>query len=790
MRDLIAHIRQNPTGVVEQTVQEHCAQTAALCAGYAASIGAAHIGQLQGLFHDAGKMTTAFECYIKQESNCRRGEIDHAYPGAKYLWETAEKSGDADTIAAVRLIAHTILSHHGIHDWLDGDDEDYFDDRISKTECYAEVLSHMDELLSEQTISDLIDQAAREYQRLQTALKALAQQTNSVKSLKIRSLAFYMGMLERFLQSCLIDADRTDTADFMSNTSTEEHFDLPVLWDAMHDRMQTRCAAFARRSDPISVQRCSISERCAAFAQHSVKACRLIVPTGGGKTLSSLRFAIEYCRQHGKQRILYTAPFMSILEQNSDEIRAIAGDAYFTEHHSNLLAELETGEELHDYELRTEKWDSPVIATTMVQLLNTLFSGKSSAIRRMHRLADAVIIIDEVQSIPLKCVHLFNLAVNFLTQICGAVVVLCSATQPTMEQTKFPLLLDEQNSMTGDTAEDFAVFHRTDVISAVTPHGFSFEEAADFCAEKYEENGNLLLIVNTKAAAKALFLLMQERCPDAEVIHLSTNLCPSHRREKIAEMRAALKAGQSLICVTTQLIEAGVDISFRCVVRSLAGLDNAAQAAGRCNRNGESGTPCPVYLIKLKDEHVNRLEGVQTAKQITEWMLDSGTYSDYLSYETLQAYFRELYQQSKEKLDYPVQSETILDLLSLNKKHFEMLDLPIEQKRNMQFSVQAFRTAGSLFEVIDSRTQDILVPFNEEAKSYIAALNEALPPERCHELLRWAQKYTVSVYNLKKLDEIGAVYRLASGVIALDARFYDKDRGIVTEGAEQEVLIF
>ena len=520
---MIAHIRHNPNDYAEQSVKEHCSETAALCSGYTASIGAVHIGQLQGLLHDAGKLTTAFERYIKQESDCRRGEIDHAYAGAKYLWEIAEKTGDADTIAVARLIAHTIISHHGIHDWLDCDEEDYFAERLAKTEGYSKVLSHMGELSSEHEITVLLKQAALEYSTITVSLKHLAIRSKT-------AYAFYMGLLERFLQSCLIDADRTNTADFMSNSDTEEHHVLPPIWDAMHDRMQTKCDTFAKHTDPISLQRCSISDRCAVFAKHPVKTCRLIVPTGGGKTLSSLRFAIEYCREHGKQKILYTAPFMSILEQNSDEIRGIAGDAYFTEHHSNLLSELENREELHEYELRTEKWDSPVIATTMVQLLNTLFSGKSSCIRRMHRLADAVIIIDEVQSIPLKCVHLFNLAVNFLTHICGAVVILCSATQPTMEQTEFPLLLDEVSSMTGDTAEDFAAFHRTDVISAVTPHGFSYQETADFCAEKYEENGNLLLIVNTKAAAMALFALMQERCTDAMVLHLSTNLCPAHRR--------------------------------------------------------------------------------------------------------------------------------------------------------------------------------------------------------------------------------------------------------------------
>lgn len=781
---MIAHIRE--CDKLEQTVASHCQETAKLCGGYAASVRAVNIAILQGLLHDAGKQTAAFDKRVHGGTK----KPDHSSQGARYLSELADRADPSKYGEVSRLIAHTILSHHGIHDWLDGDDEDYMAKRLQKEDGFAEVTAHMHEIASDAELLTLLEKAAMEYGLLLSSLKDLARQTSDEKQTKIKCLAFYLGMLERFLQSCLIDADRINTADFMSDSSTENSYETQALWNAMSDRMQGKCERFSERTDPISIQRCSISDRCAAFAKHPVKCCRLIVPTGGGKTLSSLRFAIEYCKKHGKKKILYTAPFMSILEQNSDEIREIAGDEYFTEHHSNLLAEIETKEELHEYELRTEKWDAPVIATTMVQFLNTLFSAKSSCVRRMHRLADAVIVIDEVQSIPLRCVHLFNLAVNFLTHICGAVVVLCSATQPTMEQRDYPLLLDQECSMTGDTAQDFAVFHRTDVISAVTPYGFTYEETADFCAEKYTESGNLLLIVNTKAAAKTLFHCMQERCPDAMVMHLSTNLCPAHRREKIAAMRAALKAGQPLICVTTQLIEAGVDISFRCVVRSLAGLDNAAQAAGRCNRNGESQTPCPVYLIKLKEENVSRLEGVQTAQRITQSVLDHEELTDYLSYEVQSKYFELLYQGEWQKLSYPVcvdQLKTsLVELLSQNHDAFRMSGLP----RAMQFSVQAFRTAGDLFEVIDSRTQDILVPFNDDAKQLIEELDGDLSPEQCREHLRQAQKYTVSIYNLRKLDEIGAVRKLLSGVIALEPRFYDADCGIVTEGAEQEVLIF
>lgn len=787
---MLAHIRE--TDGTEQSVSEHCQQTARLCAGFTHAIHAEQLGKLQGLLHDAGKLCTKFEAYIRKESDARRGEIDHSYAGAKYLCELADKTDAAKYGAVSRLIAHTILSHHGLHDWLTLDYADYCEQRLEKADTYAEVTAHLEEIAPEAELLKLLESAANEYTELTTQIKALAKQTSIKKSVQKQCYAFYKGMLERFLQSCLIDADRIDTADFMSNSQTEMHYDIQSLWETMSDTMQKKCDVFAKHQDAISRRRCDISDRCAAFAAHPVKTCRLIVPTGGGKTLSSLRFAIEYCRQHGKHKIIYTAPFMSILEQNSDVFREIVGESFLTEHHSNLLAEIETEEKLHEYELHTETWDTPVIATTMVQLLNSLFSGKSSAVRRMHRLSDAVIIIDEVQSVPLKCVHLFNLAINFLTHICGTTVVLCTATQPTMEQTEFPLLLDEISSMTGDTAHDFDVFRRTQIISEVFPYGHSYEETEAFCAEKFEVHGNLLIIVNTKAAARVLFTKMRERYSDIPVIHLSTNLCPAHRKERIKEMQAYLQNEKPVICVTTQLIEAGVDISFRCVVRSLAGLDNAAQAAGRCNRNGESDVPCPVYLIRLKEESVSRLEDVQTAQKISQRMLDNPQVTDYLSYDAQNLYFQLLYRETESKLSYPLPESqyqtTLLNLLALNHDCFSMSGLP----KSMCFSVQAFRTAGGLFEVIDNRTQPILVPYNEDAQDIINELDTQISSERCRELLRKAQKYTVNLYNgqNQKLQESHAVRPLLCGAFALEKNFYDANCGVITAGAEQEVLIY
>ena len=452
------------------------------------------------------------------------------------MQEIAASASDKSRKEAAGFISRVILSHHGLNDWITEDAENTFQKRVAKEKYYAEIRQNLAETAFLPDIDMLLANAGSEISAICIKLQKAAKDAETY--------AFYLGMLERLLQSILIDADRTDTADFMSASQTEVVFNTEKLWDEMQMRMQQKLNSFSERTDPISMQRKSISDRCAAFAANDVHICKLIVPTGGGKTLSSLRFAIEYAKRKHMQKIFYIAPFMSILEQNSDVIEEIAGKSAFLAHHSNILAEISGDDDLlHEYELRTEKWDSPVIATTMVQFLNALFSGKSSAVRRMHRLSRAVIIIDEVQSIPLKCVYLFNLAMNFLSQVCGSTIVLCSATQPPFDQLDAcPILMDRNSSMTGDTAEDFSIFRRTKVIYQQKKGGYSYDEAAEFCREQFAENGSLLVVVNTKASAKELYRRLKDT-NGAQVFHLSTNMCPQHRRDVITAVGAVSVVG-------------------------------------------------------------------------------------------------------------------------------------------------------------------------------------------------------------------------------------------------------
>lgn len=780
-----AHIDKN--GNI-QSVEEHCIQTGKLCMKYAKRFGAENIGKTAGLLHDAGKFTRLFNDYIRGNTAKRRGEIDHSYAGAKYIHDFGEKIG---YVNVCDLIARTIISHHGIHDWINEDFENYFSVRTNKSGGYEEIKENLKRMLPDEELSELIRKAGSEYDLISDKISKISDK---------KERAFYLGMFERLLQSALIDADVSDTVSFMDKCPADEEKDGEI-WNTSLENMNKRLESFSEKSDPISLQRKSISERCNKFADHDVGICRLTVPTGGGKTLSSLRFALKYAKNHDMERIIYVAPFMSILEQNSDEIRNVVGDDNFIEHYSDALANISDDtdcEQYKEYELHTQKWDSPVIATTMVQFLNSLFSSKKSSVRRMHRLCRSVIIIDEIQSIPLKCVNLFNLAMNFLSKTAGSVIVLCSATQPAnirLDNNKknksfYPLLLDENYSMTGDYTEDFKIFHRCEIISEITPSGMDYDEASDFCYKKFNESGNLLVIVNTKSSALNIYERLKQKCTDdTEIVHLSTNMCPEHRREKIAYLKKLLNENKKVICVTTSLIEAGVDISFKCVVRSLAGLDSAAQAAGRCNRHGENSEICNVYIIKIRDENLGSLVSIKNAQGVSVNVIDYNHGCDLQSPEIIEQYFIGLYRDEIKNLSYNTvdcgNETTLLNLLSLNKVRREMCDDAPDINAS-----QAFKTAGTIFEVIDNNTVDVVVPFNDDAREII----EKLENTECDlkNLLRRVQKYTVSLYcNTKnKLTENNALRLLDTGVIVLDERYYDDVKGVITEEAEKEVLIY
>lgn len=781
----IAHKRESDGRI--QTVKEHCKGTSDIAEKYSSDLGISNIMKIAALIHDVGKMNKDFSSYISGDSKFKRGDIDHSYAGAKYIVELSE-SVDGDKILETALfIARIIISHHGLHDWVDVDLRDYLEYRINKDERYDEIVAGIKTFVGEEDLKFMLKDAAKEYNTIKNKIYKLCDKN-------CERFCFYLGMFERLAESILVDADRTDTAAFMNSVMPRE-FDLTSVWGNMCSRIDKKCDEFRKKTDNISQQRMSISDRCAKFAASERHICRLIVPTGGGKTISSARFAANYCKRFDKKKIFYIAPYMSILEQNSEVLRNFAGEDVILEHHSNIVTEIDDKEELNDYECKCERWDDPIIATTAVQFLNTLFSGKMSSVRRFHALADSVIIIDEVQSLPIKCVYLFNLAANFLAHICRATIVLCTATQPSLDKVAHPLLLDKEESMTGDYKDDFEKFKRTDVILDKAK-SYSFEEAAEYAYGKYTENGNLLMIANTKQAAAELFTLLKEKCQlekdNAEIVHLSTYMCPAHRNEKLSYIRKVLSEGKPIICVTTQLIEAGVDVSFNCVIRSAAGAENVAQAAGRCNRHGEDKIR-PVYVIDIKDENLGR--GLGQIKKGKNIFLDlSGMIKDdLLSDEVIKRYFKRLYREyssthNGDDLKYYIKDmgidSSILRLLSSNEARASKCKGKLKDKCPIEYRAQAFSSAGKYFEIIDEDTQSVIVPYNTEAENITLELNSDISVEKAMKLMRKAQKYSISIYSsaLKSMINDGKIHQLNyNKVLALDKAYFDSETGLKEE---------
>src|SRR5690606_4496420 len=292
-------------------------------------------------------------------------------------------------------------------------------------------------------------------------------------------------------------------------------------------------------------------------------------------------------------RIIYVVPYTTIIEQNAKEVRDILkANDYLLEHHSNVIDDELNDDEFIDYKsyqknkkikLAKDNWDVPIIFTTMVQFLDTFYKGKGRNIRRLHNLTNSVIIFDEVQSVPVNCISLFNETLNFLKDFGNSTILLCTATQPALQYVQKNISIDDE--LIDDLTIVTKDFKRTNIINFLKDEGWTTEDLTEFVQEQIQHVNSVLVILNTKSVVRKLYHELQNS--DVRVVHLSTSMCAAHRKAIISEMRDMLKRKEKLLCISTQLIEAGVDVSFECVIRSLAGLDSIAQAAGRCNRHGE-----------------------------------------------------------------------------------------------------------------------------------------------------------------------------------------------------------
>ena len=804
--EYIAHIRSSDRKI--QTVEKHLYEVSEIASELAEKVGSREAGALLGLMHDFGKYSSEFQNYIKSakgeinpdeddyiDAKGMKGKIDHSSAGAQWIWHELKDEPVGGASLCAQILALCVASHHsGLIDCLKPGGGNSFITRMNKEdekthlrECKDKaptgILESAKLLTSETLLRDMC-------QHLQQFTSNNQHGQNISEKLKY----FYIGFWARFLFSCLIDADRINSADFETPKNKQYRHNSNVDWQVAINRTEIFLADLPVRN-PIDIIRRDISEKCKKRAIEQQGLYTITVPTGGGKTFTSLRFALHHAKKHQLDRIIYVIPYTSIIDQNATEIRRIIEREddprpWILEHHSNLEPEQQTWHS----KLVAENWDAPIILTTMVQFLETLFGAGTRGVRRMHQLTNSIIIFDEIQTLPIKCTHLFCNALNYLTTYAKTTAVLCTATQPLLNKLKSPekgeLFLPKDAELIGDAESVESLFEelkRVTVCNKVRPGGWTENEVAELAVSEFQKVGSCLIIVNTKAWAHTLYGICSSTVDKDSLFHLSTNQCPAHRRTILKRVRDRLDDNEPVLCISTQLVEAGVDIDFGSVIRTLAGLDSIAQAAGRCNRNGRKDRGV-VHVVNPKKETIDLLKDIKEGRDKARRVLDEVDSDDILNPKTMNQYFNYYFFGRADEMSYPItekyatRADTLLNLLSNNEYNVT--------KHSNSLLRQSFMTAGKAFKAIEAPTEALIVPYGKgkETITNLCAAAKEFNPGRYYHLIKEAQQYSVNLFpNMRqKLADAGAIYEIQSeGIYYLDECFYSDEFGVSTETVKQ-----
>ncbi|MEM7314406.1 MAG: CRISPR-associated helicase Cas3', partial [Planctomycetota bacterium] len=542
----------------------------------------------------------------------------------------------------------------------------------------------------------------------------------------------------------------------------------------------------------------SISKQCKDSAARPQGAFTLSVPTGGGKTFSSLRFALHHADKHNLNRIVYVIPYTSVIEQNAKAIRKALADRHrdlVLEVHSNLTRRKQTFRD----KIVAANWDAPILITTMVQFLESLFGSGTRGARRMHQLAKSVIIFDEIQSLPLKCTHLFNQAANFLVGQCSSTVVLCTARQPRLNKVDEKwgrLRLSDNPEINRYTRQDYQQLRRNEIHDATKPGGWGNDEICQLVVEQTAKSGSCLVVTNTKSMARKIFEEVQLNTANSptEVAHLSTNMCAAHRKAVLHLVKKRLDSKRPVICISTQLIEAGVDISFGSAVRFLAGLASIAQTAGRCNRH-EIENRGEVFVLNPAQENLRGLPEIQAAAECTKRLFadfaDAPAAFDHdrIGPKAIDWYYENYFFSREKEMRYRVDSsqlgyeDSLVSLLGPNSSAYQRQTQLHPKAPSLCFR-QSFMAASRIFDVIDAPTEGVIVPFGRRGKSMLRRMHNEQFQNQPYRLIRDLQEFAVNVFpndflTLQKNRAISPVSDQLN-IFELDPQFYDAQFGLAT----------
>lgn len=694
-----------------QPLKEHLSNVAELTGTFAEKFNAKEIGYVTGLLHDIGKYSDAFARRLEGAPV----KTVHSLAGAQLARKMYSGLG--------QIIAYPIAGHHvGLPNYGSKADPASLNAKLNLA-------------------------VADDYSVYKTEIPLLPSLNGVRLSLKNAS-GLAVSLFIRLLYSALVDADSLDAEQATGGEGAnfrQKVYNLSELKNQLVAYLEKRTLNAPKTL--INYYRAEIQKLCQKKAVQKPGLYSLTVPTGGGKTLASLLFALEHAVANNLDRVIYVIPFTSIIEQTAEVFRSVFGDGYVLEHHSNYQFP-EESEEWSEAEKRIyfamENWDAPIIVTTDVQFYESLFSASRSSCRKLHNIVRSVIILDEAQRLPVPYLKPCLAALSELINQYNCTVILCTATQPAIQKYIPGNIVPVE--LTENPTELYVQFKRvtTEYIGKATDA---------WLAEQMQKQQRALCIVNTKAHAKNLYSLIAANGAEG-VYHLSANMCPVHRSLKLAQIKQALSEKRRCLVVSTQLVEAGVDVSFPVVFREVAGLDSIAQAAGRCNREGESALG-RVYVFSSADY---KLLGELARTAAIGEMVIKNHLEDPLCLEAIDEYFRELYRVDEERLD----AKGILRELNGG-------------VRQLQFE---FRDVASKFRLIDDDTVSVIIPFDAKCEKWLEQIKQKT---NLREVGRRLQPYTVQLQKrtYSALLEQGAVEMIDNVFVVLkNIDLYSEDIGL------------
>ncbi len=727
---MIAHVKEtNKKGREFQSLHNHLIETAKLSATFCESFGLEKLARIIGLVHDMGKASKAFQKRIKNitfTDYIKTGnKVDHATAGAQFLYEKYDKFG--------LLLSYIVAGHHGGLPDGTGESNSTLSARLKKKiDDYSIITDWIEEILPKNIeAADFLPKGA--------------------KKIKIYFVI-------KILYSILTDADFLDTESFMS----PENFNKRIVKNSLFEIEKHFVKYMNNMIDksektPVNTERKNILQQCLNAAEKMPGIFSLTVPTGGGKTLSSMAFALKHAVKYNKNRIIYVIPYTSIIEQNAMIFNNIFNDLnpnIVLEHHSNVSEEKET----IFNRLASQNWDAPIIVTTNVQFFESFYNNRSSANRKLHNIAESVIIFDEAHLIPSEFLESSLLVINELVKNFGCSAVICTATQPILNRKDyFNEYLENVREIISDTRELYNKLKRVKTVYEKR------EQTTDEIANRLSKLKQSLAIVNTRKDARLLAEQTAEKVSHNNIYHLSTLMVPQHRNIVLDEIRKNLKKNDNCIVISTQLIEAGVDVDFPTVFRAIAGLDSVAQAAGRCNREGRlsfgevivfntENQPPPGHLRRAADS------GKLTMNFFSE---------DLLNIDAITKYFEMFY--GNEKLAHSFDKKEIISLIGKSPD-----TIP-------------FKEISRRFKLISQNTFSLIIPYDENGMALIEELKTYRYKFVPREIRQALYRYTIQLYEnefIKLANVIENLFEDNQFFILKNLDIYDKFVGLKPENPE------